>query len=451
MDVGHVLDTGSWSGFQKTVLLFSALTVVFDGFDNQVLGFALPAIIKEWGVARSDFAPILAIGLVGMTIGTAVAGMLGDRIGRRNALIASVFLFGVMTAAISTVHGLTGLGILRFFAAMGLGGAIPNATTLAAEYTPLRRRPWAVTLTMVCVPLGGMVGGMVASRILPGIGWRALFAVGGLVPVILGVVLIFALPESPRYLARHPRRYPELARILSRFGKSYSADSDFVDRTEQHMARTPISALFGAGHLRDTVGLWGAFFSCLISVYMVFSWLPTMLSSEGLDLATAGSGLTAYNFGGVLGALGGAWLISYMGSRPAMLIMAAGGAVSALVLRYIPIVPEGSHFVLILMLGVHGAFVNAAQTTMYALVAHVYPTDVRATGAGAATAVGRAGSVLSSFVGAWVLNLGGGHAYFIFITVMMVLTFVALAIVHRHIPKLTGVGAVDPGQDMTAH
>jgi AAHS family 4-hydroxybenzoate transporter-like MFS transporter len=132
------------------LVLLTALAVVFDGADIQLLGIALPAIGHEWGYV----APILAIGLVGMMVGGSVAGMIGDWLGRRRALIASVLLFGTMMLAMSIVGGPNGLAALRALAGLGLGGAIPSAAALASEFVPRRQRSFAVTLTIVCVPVG---------------------------------------------------------------------------------------------------------------------------------------------------------------------------------------------------------------------------------------------------------------------------------------------------------
>ena len=136
VDVASTLDEGRWSGYLKFLVALTALTIVVDGADNQLLGLSIPALMKEWSLPRGAFAPLLATGMIGMMFGGASAGLLGDRLGRKFALIASVSVFGVMTLAISGVHSLFALGTLRFLAGLGLGGAMPNAATLAAEYVP---------------------------------------------------------------------------------------------------------------------------------------------------------------------------------------------------------------------------------------------------------------------------------------------------------------------------
>src|SRR5262249_45341241 len=145
--------------------------------------------IKEWSVTRGDFAPALALGFVGMTIGTPIGGVLGDWLGRKFALIASVFLFGAATLVISFVHSVGEVGLYRFLAGLGLGGALPAATTLIAEFTPKRNRSLSVMLGIVCIPLGGMIGGVLAAQLLPEYGWRMLFVVSGILPMIVAAIL----------------------------------------------------------------------------------------------------------------------------------------------------------------------------------------------------------------------------------------------------------------------
>jgi MFS transporter, AAHS family, 4-hydroxybenzoate transporter len=435
LDVGRLLDEGRWTPHQRFVVLLAALAIVFDGLDNQLLGVAVPALMWEWTVTRAAFAPVLACGMVGMMIGGAVAGMVGDRFGRRVALIGSVLVFALPTVAIAAADTLLTLGALRFAAGLGLGGAIPNAASLASEYVPRRYRPLAVTLTIVCVPLGGTLGALLGGQVLPVFGWRVLFAAGGALPLLVAVVLLRFLPESPRYLARRPDRWPELARMLRRAGHDVPTNAAFTDATEAAVSRVSLAALFTPELRRDSVALWGAFFSCLLAVYLGFNWIPSLLSGAGLGVSVASTGLAAYNLGGVAGAIAGGWLIGRFGSRVTMLSMAAGASAGALGLATLPMQVGADTAIIILMLGLTGGLINAVQTTMYALATNVYPTAVRATGVGSAVSFGRTGAVLSTYAGAWALEAGGSRSFFLFMAAAMAAALGALALVGRHVPR----------------
>ena len=394
-----------WTPYQQGVVALAALAIVFDGFDNQVLGFATPALIKAWGITKGQMAPVAAIGLIGMTIGTMIAGVLGDRFGRRTMLIASVMLFGAMTCLIGFTGDLWQLGALRFLSGLGLGGAMPNATAIAAEYTPARRRALAVTLTIVCIPLGGLVAGLIARTILPGMGWQALFFVAGALPLVVGLILLAALPESPSFTAGAPPRQ-----------------------------KAGLADLFGPAILRDTLALWSAFFACLLAVYAVFSWAPTMLTEAGFPPATASDGLSAFNLGGVGGAVLAAGFIMQIGSRRSLLTLSAIALIIA-AFSAVWVVGSGDAGRAVLALGALGFAINGVQTTLFAVAAHVYPEEIRATGVGAALGIGRIGAVLSTFLGAAALSAGGGSGYFALIAVAMAVTLVSLAILTRHIPR----------------
>ncbi|WP_367065450.1 MFS transporter [Oryzisolibacter sp. LB2S] len=436
VDIGHTLDHGPFSSLQKWVVLMAALSIILDGFDGQLIGFAIPVIIKEWGIERSAFAPAVASGLIGMALGSAFAGYMADRIGRRLVIAASVALFGATTIAIGFAPNILAITMLRFIAGLGIGGALPSASTLTAEFTPLRYRTIAVTATIVSYPLGGMLAGLFASTVLPSLGWRAMFWIGGALPLAYSLVLLARLPESPRLMARHSAQWPQLRALLTRMQRPTAADAGFVDAAEQlvgQQQRAGFGALFKDGLARDTLAIWMGFFMVMLASYSAFSWLPSMLTAEGLPVSMASSGLTAYNLGGVLGALGCAWAMARFGSRWPLMLACAGAAASALLLKGVDFHRDAS--LLMLGLGVHGMFVNGVQAPMYALCAHVYATQIRATGTAAGLAFGRLGAILSSFAGAAIITSNGASGYLSLLGYAMVAALVALALVQRHIHR----------------
>jgi MFS transporter, AAHS family, 4-hydroxybenzoate transporter len=439
IDVSALLDNGRWSGAQMIAVALAALAIIFDGLDNQLLGLATPAIIAEWGIGPKQLRPVLVLGLIGMGLGAALGGLIGDRFGRRSALIWSVLGFGVLTVLISLADKLWVIAVLRFFIGIGLGAALPNAAALASEFVPRRHRSLAITLTLVCVPLGGTLAGAIAAQVLPDYGWRALFVIGGSMPVVIALLLFFVLPESPRYLAQQSSRWKELARTLVRFGYATPANAAYVDTTEKVAhERASLRALLIPEFRWDTLWLWGAYFFCLMAVYSGFAWIPLVLAQAGFDPATTSYGLAASNFGGVAAAILCGIVIPWLGSRATMLTFAAGaviGSVAAFILSTDQAMTAG---LAILLLGVIGACVNASMTSSFALAAHVYPTALRATGTGAALAVGRGGAIFSVFAGAAVLDQGGPGSFFMLLAGAMAFNFIGLAAVRRHIPAGRG-------------
>ena len=409
------------------------MTIILDGFDNQVMGGAIPVLMREWHKPRADFGYVLTAGMVGMMVGGAIGGYLGDKIGRRNALLGSVITFGILTIGVAFANDVTTLIVLRFLAGLGLGGAMPTATAISSEYVPRRKRPVAVTLTVICVPLGGAFAGWIGGYILPRYGWRVLFGVGGALPLVLAAFLFKVLPESPRYLASLQARWGELRALLSKLGHHVDADAAFVDSHEKATRKASVAELFVPEFRADTIALLACFLFCFFGAYMGTNWVPSMLDRAKFDVGTASYGLLAWNLGVLVFALIAAFIIPRIGSRITMLVLAAGSVAGCVTLAMMNITPSQVIPVFV-MLGVTGGLVNATQTTMYALAANVYPTSIRGTGVGTTVAFGRIGGVLSPIIGAPVLDRGT-QPYFFAIAGTMTVTFMALAAVKRHVAR----------------
>jgi AAHS family 4-hydroxybenzoate transporter-like MFS transporter len=436
VDVAALIDESRFSAYQKLLVAATALMIVLDGADNQLLSNAVPSMMREWDLPRAAFANASAAAPLGMIIGGLLGGILGDRLGRSAALLLSVAAFSILTGFVAIVDSVTTLTVARFLAGLGLGGAMPNAAALTAEFVPRRQRPIAITLTIVCIPLGGVLAGLAAGRIIPAYGWRVLFVAGGVVPAVLALLLFKLLPESPRFLARVRGRWPELRAALQRMGHRIDDDAVFVDAAGHADApRGSIADLFAPALRRDTLALVGAFGSCLLAIWMGFLWIPAMLTDPAIGFAQpdASFALSLFNFGGVGGAIVGALLIQRVGSRPALLTIAALAVACALLMSAMPLTPRAWLNVMV-MFAVSGALLNAVQATMYALAAHVFPTAIRGTGVGATVAVGRIGNVAASYAGTWALSTGGPPLYFQMWAGAMALVFVFLAIIRRHIP-----------------
>jgi AAHS family 4-hydroxybenzoate transporter-like MFS transporter len=245
-----------------------------------------------------------------------------------------------------------------------------------------------------------------------------MFIAGGVLPIVAAAVLSRLLPESPRFLAERAERADRAASAGAEAGRDRPAG---------------IRALFAPEFRRDTLALWVSFFSCLLCVYLAFSWLPSIIAGAGLGAAVASTGITVFNLGGVAGALAGGILITRFGSRITMLPMAAGAAAGAIMLSRMPLHAGTDVFRLMVLLTLTGGLINAVQTTMFALAAHVYPTAMRSTGVGTASSFGRIGAVLSGYAGPWALAYAGSASFFGLMGGSVFVTLLALAAVRRHI------------------
>lgn len=437
VDVGTLLDSNRFRGLPLLVAVFTTLTLVFDGFDIQSIAFAAPRLLTEWGIDRPALAPVLAAGLLGMALGGLVLGALGDYVGRRRALLMSVALVAV-GSWLSTYATSSGeLGLYRLVTGIGLGGTLPNATALIAEFAPLAVRNLVITVTVVGVPIGGMIGASVAGEIIPAHGWRSIFAVGAILPGLLTVAMLLWLPESPRFMAARKERWPQLAVLLNRVTRSnaYSGDGPFYVR-EHVAARVGVAALFTRQFRYDTLVVWLIFTTNVFAAYAIFGWLPTVLSSAGLPLATAIHGSLTYNLGGVLGSLAGAVTMNRFGSRPVLLVFGLGAVTSTFAATFLQLSEPGGVPLLLAVLAAAGVCINGMQVGMYSVAAYIYPTTCRASALGWALGIARFGGILSSFAGSILLGFGGGAArFFGGIAAVLLLTLLGVAILRAHMPR----------------
>jgi AAHS family 4-hydroxybenzoate transporter-like MFS transporter len=433
VDVDAVLDASRFSGVPLLVLICAGCITVLDGFDIQIMGLTAPSIAGEWAMDRAALAPALAAALLGMALGGFLFGWVGDRYGRRPAVLASVVVFGLGTVATALSTNLPVLIALRLLTGIGLGGALPNATALMAEYSPPRLRSQVIAIAIIGVPMGGIIGAAIAAAAVPAFGWRAMFLVGGVLPLMALAAFYRLLPESPRFLANHPDRKPELAALLNRIGGSsrFSAGDKFRIEGPQHTRSGGPGALWSPALRRDTCALWLAYMSNLFAVYCFYNWGPVVLTSVGLPMASAVRGLLIFNLFGVLGSLATSWLISRLGSRWIQSLLCVVAIVTLLELRILIATREAPAPILAVMasLAVIGFCVVAVQVTLFAVAAHVYPTECRSVGVGWAQSMGRIGGIVSAVAGAVLVDAG----FFASIAATLAVTGVALLGLKNHL------------------
>lgn len=396
-------DDAHWSPYAKAVVALIVLGMMLDGLDAQLLGLAIPSLIRDWGVTRADLTPVTAGSLIGMAIGATFGGWFGDRVGRRWGLICSLALFGLATAVASQVHTLPAFGALRALAGLGLGAALPNGTALITEFTPQRHRSMGASIAMLSQPVGSMVAGVLAAVILEASGWRTLFLIGGIAPVAVALLYLRALPESPAFIA---------------------------GRGKESVSASP-RALLSADLRGDTLLMWVACLMALLALYTMLSWAPAMLAAAGYPLGFAGSVVTAFSVGGIVGSLAVGVLCRKAGSRVAQAVIGGVGIAAAAVLCTLFAAGQPAQQAVLALMACIGFSAAGSQTTLYVLSSHLYPTWLRATGIGVMLGLGRLGAVASSWAGSAALDIGGAVAFFILFAAAVALATLACALVSR--------------------
>lgn len=403
IDVQEFINSHKLSPTQILLLVLCFLIVAIDGFDTAAIGFIAPAIKADWGLSPAQLAPLFGSGLFGLMVGAFAIGPFADRHGRKAVLIFAVLFFGAASLISAYSPNLKILVLLRFLTGLGLGGAMPNAITLTSEYCPEDRRSFLVTLMFCGFTIGSALGGIVASQIVADYGWHSVLIVGGVLPLLLAPVLWWALPESVRYLVMKGGDSQRIVAALHRIAPEADlANATFTGARKPH--GSPVRQLFEGDLLRGTLLLWIAFFMSLLVVYLLSSWLPTLINSSGVTLKTASLITAMFQVGGTIGAVAIGRMMDKLNPHYVLGIAYASAGIFVFLIGHASTMPW------LMVLAVFGAgfCVSGGQVGANALSAAYYPTASRATGVSWANGVGRIGSVLGSMLGGFMLSLGWG-------------------------------------------
>ncbi|MYM85588.1 MFS transporter [Rugamonas sp. FT82W] len=402
VDIPALIDKSKIGAFQIGVYVLCGLCILMDGFDVQAMGYVAPAIIQEWHVSKASLGPVFGAGLFGMLAGSLVFSVMADKIGRRPVLIGATMFFSVCMLLTPSCTTLEQLQWLRFVTGIGLGAIMPNVMALAGEYSPVRSRVTLMMLVSCGFTVGAVVGGLASAALIPSFGWQSVFYVGGAMPLAIGVLMIFMLPESMQYVVLSGKRVERVAQWLRRIDPSASvhAGSRYLVH-EKAGKRGSVAELFRAGRARTTVLLWLVNFLNLLNLYFLSNWLPTILKGAGLSTSMAVLAGTILPVGGTIGTLMMGQLIDRSSFRS---VLIPGFLVAAVAIVLIGR-PEASLAFLCLAILVAGFCIVGGQPAVNALAANYYPTTLRSTGIGWSLGVGRVGSIIGPVLGGELIRM----------------------------------------------
>lgn len=396
------LDARPVSPYQWRLLLLLILLLVTDGYDAQVLGYVIPALAQDWGLEKAAFGPVFSANLLGLTVGSLAVTPLADRFGVRRVLLCCVLLYASLTVLMVFASSLDSLMLARFLCGIGMGGAMPSAMALMADYAPPRLRTLMVTLAACGFSLGGAAGGFVAAGFIDHHGWQAVFLTGGVAPLLLFPFLMLFLPESLPRLLRDAPPYARLQRVTARLLPGWQIPVARIASDEPADSKLTVVALFRDGFARPTLLLWSTFFVSLILLYFMISWLPSLLQESGLALNQANLVTSLFLFAGTFGAVCLAWCADRMANKAYLLAAVLLGA--ALFSVLVGLNHDDPRW-LVPSVFAAGFCIIGGQLTLNAFVSNFYPAQVRATGTGWALGVGRFGSILGPLLGSLLLTL----------------------------------------------
>ena len=433
VDVAAFIDAQPIGGFQVRLLLICATVLFLDGFDTTAIGYVAPALAREWNLGKGALGPVFSAGLFGLMIGALVFGPLADRIGRKKIILLSTLAFGIGTLITSFVNDVSALFAIRFLTGLGLGGAMPNTIALTSEFSPHRRRATMVMVMFVGFSIGAALGGLLAAALIPHLGWRSVFVVGGTAPLLLAPLLAWRLPESVRFLALSGAADARVAGLLAfvNANAAFAAGTRFVV-SEPELKGIPVQHLFRGGRTLATLLLWVVFFMSLLDIYFLSNWLPTVLNDLGASISLAAAIGAMFQVGGVVGTFALGSIIDRFSFRALALVyfiaVFAVGAIGQFGHSTIPVT---------IAIFAAGFCIVGGQIAANALAAGFYPTSVRATGVGWALGVGRVGSIVGPLVGGILLSLkwSAGEVF-----VVAALAALCAALAAFSLSRLAGLG-----------
>jgi AAHS family 4-hydroxybenzoate transporter-like MFS transporter len=401
IDVPAWIEAQPDSGTQILVVTLMGLTAALDGFDAQMIGYVAPAVLRDLHVGPAQFTPVFAFGLFGLLVGCLVIAPLADWVGRKRILVLSALFFGLMSFLTAFADSLESLIVLRFLTGLGLGGSMPNAIAMTAEYFPTRNRAFTTMVMFSGFPLGATLGGLLAAWLITRYNWPSVFIVGGILPLILAGVLAATLPESFRHLILRGHASAVVAAVLRRIDPEakFADDAHFVVREERQPGITVIH-LFREGRALGTVLLWIIFYCSLLDIFFLSSWLPTVLHDAGLSLSASVVETALFQGGGVVAGLTLGLFIDRIGFLKVLVPVYIGAGLAIASIGY-----AGTALDLIMVVSfLSGAFVIGGQNSSNVLAAVFYPTYIRSTGVGWALGIGRIGSIVGPVLGGMMLG-----------------------------------------------
>ncbi|MCX6215881.1 MFS transporter [Spirosoma sp.] len=395
-----LIDQRPISQLQYATIIICFLMNMLDGMDVLVISYAAPAIAKNWGIGPEAMGVVFSSGLFGMTFGALFLAPYADLIGRKTMILISAAIMGISIYLTSFSTGILPLIVFRFISGLGIGSMLASTAALAAEYTPNKSRDFWVSFVISGYPVGAVLSGLVAARIIPISGWQTMFQIAGVTTFLALPLIQFSLTESlDFYLKSHPARALDKANnILGKMGHS------LIDALPHKPAKgngIPIKSLLDNEYKIPTIQLWTALFLSFATLYFLTSWIPKLATNAGLPIELAIYAGTIFNVGAFFGITAQGYLSSRFGlKRTIGLFLIMTGVVMAAFQLFM-----GSSTLLLVFallgFGIQGGFVG-----LYAVAARMYPTEFRTTGVGWSIGIGRLGGIIGPAVGGVLIGMG---------------------------------------------
>lgn len=383
------------------VLGIAFVGLVFDGYDLVVFGTVVSTLLHdpEWALTPGQAGAIGSYALFGMMVGALTAGAVGDFIGRRRLLIASVAWFSVGMGLTALAPNITLFGAGRLFTGIGIGALVAAAGAVVAEFAPPGKRNLYNAIVFAGYPVGGVLASLAALAILEPLGFRSLFWIGALPLVTLLPLAIIKLPESPAWLLSRGR-IDEARAVSERTGVPL-AESQDVPAKDAERARGGLIGIFSRRYAIPTILIGFMSAGGLMLTYALNTWLPELMSRAGFSTKGSLSFLLVLNGGAIIGSLFASRFADRFGAKHVIVTTFSLAAVAIAVLT-LPL-PVAALFLLV---AVGGLGTIGTQVLIYGFVSNYYDTSVRAAGVAWAASFGRLGGIAGPLAGGLLLATG---------------------------------------------
>lgn len=407
LQLPQFVDERRVSPFQYWVIILCGLVMFLDGFDTQAISYMAPYIAQEWSLSKPMLGPIFSSSLAGLMVGYLVLTPLSERFGHKKVIIVSTIVFSLCTLASVWATNVTELMVLRFITGIGLGAAAPSCIAMTGEYSPKRFRATFVLAIYCGFSLGFIAAGLAANWFIPHYGWRSMFWIGGLAPLMLVPVLIRFLPESMVFMIHRKVAAERILQIFRKIDPAVARQEKptfIVDALEQGQGqRGALASLFTRDRVLGTVLLWLVFAINLGEFYALQSWLPSIMTGLNYPMSTVVMATTLTTVGGIAAAFITGPSMDRLGAYKTLGILYLVG--------FVCVALTGMAFnsplwVLLIANFLAGCCISGGQKSLIALAAVFYPAPIRSTGVGWALGIGRIGGITGPIVVGAALGMG---------------------------------------------
>ncbi len=429
-DISARIERIPFCRFHWNLLLLGGLSYMFDGLDNAVIAFVLPVLRSSWSLTSMQVGLVGSATYIGYFFGAMLAGLVGDLKGRRPVMMWSLVLYCAASLASAFTSNWHIFVACRVVGGVGVGAEAAIVAPFLIEFVSSRNRGRFTGSLAAFFSFGYVTAALLGYFVVPHSqqGWRYVLALTA-APILMLLWWRRSLPESPRWLVgagRHAEAEIVVARmekiaLRSGYTLPEAATSRTLSLPSSHSFAQKLAMLWSPSLRKITAMTWLIWLSITFSYYAFFTWIPSLLVQSGMTIARSFSYSLAIYFAMVPGYFSAAWMNEKMGRRATIASYMILGGISAIALSI-----SHSDANVIIAGCCLSFFMNGTYAGVYAYTPEVFPTEVRATGMGVASSIGRLGAISSPLVIGWLYPRLGFAGVFGTTTLMLLIGAIAV-------------------------